>query len=78
MQYSNFNIRIEFKVKRSSKSKIQILNFDKYMSLSTGDYKTDDKKEITLDKNYKNMLNDEIMSGKYTLEDCGFYILTDV
>lgn len=45
MQYSNFNIRIEFKVKKSSKSKIQILNFDKYMSLSTGDYKTDDKKE---------------------------------
>ena len=39
---------------------------------------TDEKKEITLDKNYKNMLNDEIMSGKYTLDDCGFYILTDI
>ena len=38
---------------------------------------SDEEKNITLDKTYRNVLTGEAVSGKQTLPDCGFLILTD-
>lgn len=38
---------------------------------------SDEEKNITLDKTYRNVLTGEAVSGKQTLPDCGFFILTD-
>ena len=38
---------------------------------------TDEEKNVTLDKAYKNVLTEETISSKQTLPPCGFLILTD-
>ena len=38
---------------------------------------SDEEKNITLDKTYRNVLTGEAVSGKHLLSACGFLILTD-